>query len=77
MRGYGDHTATPLRSFRTQWQRRATAFVLRMLKVRAVGWHSMQSHSIHWECHVAAEMLVIMLSAPWRSAFSLDNVGSP
>ena len=56
---------------------RATAFVLSMLKVRAVGRRSMRSNGVHWRCHCdAAEMLAIVLRAPWRSAFFLDAVGS-
>ena len=39
LRGYGDHTPTPLRSFRAAL---FTVFVLSMLKVRSVDRHSMR-----------------------------------
>ena len=54
----------------------ATVFVLRMLKVCTVVLSSLRSHSVYWRCHcVAPEMLAIILPAPQRSAFWLDNVG--
>ena len=33
-------------------ERQATAFVLSMLKVRAVARRSMRSHRVHWLCHL-------------------------
>ena len=67
-----------------QMPRMTTAFaqrpaeILLRCRVRAVGRRSMRSHGVHWRCHcVAVEMLVIVLRAPWRSAFFLDAVGSP
>ena len=50
--------------------RRATVFVLSMLKVRTVARCSMRSHRVQWRCHcVAAVMLAFVLRAPRRSAF--------
>ena len=62
VRGYGDPTALLL-------ERRATAFVLSMLKVRAVARRSSRSHSVYWRCHCTAVMLAIVLRAFRRSAF--------
>ena len=59
-------------------ERRATAFVLSMLKVRAIARRSMRSHSIYWRCHcIAAVMFAIVLRTSQRSAFFLDAMGSP
>ena len=70
MCGYGDLTVSPLRSIRTPSERRATVFVLSMLKVRTVARRSMRSHRVQWRCHcVAAVMLAFVLRAPRRSAF--------
>ena len=69
MRGYGDLTASPLRSIRTPSECRVTVFVLSMLKVRTVARRSMQPHRVQWQCHcVAAVMLAFVLPAPRRSA---------
>ena len=69
-------------SIRMPSERRATVFVLSMLKVRAVARRSMQSQGVQWRCHcVAAVMLAFVLCAPWRSAFFLGRrwiaVGTP
>jgi hypothetical protein len=50
---------------------RVTAFVLSMLKMRAVGLRSMQC------CGDAAAMFAILLRSPRRSKFSLDAVRTP
>ena len=69
MRGYGDLTASPLRSIRTPSERRVTVFVLSMLKVRTVARRSMHPLRVHWRCHcVAAVMLALVLRAPRRTA---------
>ena len=69
LRGYGDLTASPLRSIRTPSERRVTVFVLSMLKVRIVAQRSMRPHRVQWRCHcVAAVMLAFVLRAPRRSA---------
>ena len=76
--GYGDLTASSLRSIRTPSERRVTVFVLSMLKVRTVNRRSMRPHRAQWRCHcVAAVMLALVLRAPRRSAIFYDNVGSP
>ena len=70
LRGYGDHTAPPLRSIRTLSEPRATVFVLSMLKARTVALHSMRSNRVQWRCNcVAAVMLSFVLRTPVRSAF--------
>ena len=69
LRGYGDLTASPLRSIRTPSERRVTVYVLSMLKVRTVAQRSMRLHRIQLRCHcVAAVMLAFVLLAPRRSA---------
>ena len=50
--------------------RRATMFVLSMLKVRAVARRSMRSHHVQWPCLcVAAVMLAFVLRTPRHFAF--------
>ena len=51
-------------------ERRATAFVLSMHKVRAVAQRSMRSNGVQWRCHdVAAAMLAFPRRAGRRSGF--------
>ena len=57
-------------------ERRATAFVLCMLKLRAVARHSMRSQRVYWRCRcVASVMLAIALRVPRCYAFFLDAKG--
>ena len=44
-------TAFARRSFRSPWERRATARTLCMHKVRAVAWRPMRPHGVQWRCH--------------------------
>ena len=50
------------------------ALVLSMLKVRAVGWLSMRSHSVHWGCQC---VVVVMPARTSAICIFLDAVGSP
>ena len=51
LRRYCDPTAFLRRAFRSQWERRATARTLCMLKVRAVAWRPRRPHGVQWRCH--------------------------
>ena len=44
-------TAFTRRSFRSPWERRATARTLCMHKVRAVAWRPRRPHGVQWRCH--------------------------
>ena len=44
-------TAFSRRSFRSPWERRATARILCMHKVRAVAWRPRRPHGVQWRCH--------------------------
>ena len=44
-------TALTRRSFRSPWERRATARTLCMHKVRAVAWRPRRPHGVQWRCH--------------------------
>ena len=44
-------TAFSRRSFRSPWERRATARTLCMYKVRAVAWRPRRPHGVQWRCH--------------------------
>ena len=46
-----DPTAFARRSFRSPWERRATARTLCMHKVRAVPWRPRRPHGVQWRCH--------------------------
>ena len=70
LRCYGALTAIPLRCF---LERRATAFVLCMLKVRAVARRSMRSHRVTGD---ATALFEIALRADRRSAFFLGRRGN-
>ena len=71
LRGYGDLTASPLRSMRTLSERRSTVFVLSTLKVRVIARRSMRSHRIPWRCHcVAAVILAFILRVSAFCIFS-------
>ena len=54
LRGYGDLTASPLRSIMTASERRVTVFVLSKLKRRTVARRSMRPHRVQWRCHSVA-----------------------
>ena len=67
--GYGDLTASPLRSIRTLSERPVTVIVLSMLKVSTVARGSMRPHPVQWRCHcVAAVILEFILRTPRCSA---------
>ena len=71
-------TAFARRSFRSPWDRRATARNLCMHKLRAVAWHPRRPHGVQWRCHGDPSALwEISLHAPRRSEFLLHAVQSP
>ena len=41
----------PRHSFRSPWERRATALFLCMHKMRTVAWRPRRPHGVHWRCH--------------------------
>ena len=75
LRGYSDLTASPLRSIRSPSQRRATVFVLSMLKVRAIARHSRRSHRVQWRCHCVAAVMLGFVLPTHRRSFFLGHCG--
>ena len=51
LRCHCEPAAFTRRSFRSPWERRATARTLCMHKVRAVAWRPRRPHGVQWRCH--------------------------